>query len=102
MWREVLTLFVGVWLLIFASLDFESDVIDVSLTVYTGLVVLAIGLWGVWRIRQAAKQKRAQEAGKRVDLKAEPEATGVTLESKLPPDYRGLSRERDPTDLNRP
>lgn len=99
MWREIIFILVGIWLVVFAFLNIEPDSADVALTVWTGLVVLALGIWGVMRIQRAERQRREAEAGERVGITAPPENTRVIFENEPPAGYRGFSRERDPTDL---
>lgn len=103
MWRDLIIILLGLWLLVFAFLDFESDAVDVSLTVYTGLLVLALGIWNIVSARRTRAQAERTDAEKaRADFKAPPEPRYMELQAERDAhqDFRGLSKEEDPTRIS--
>lgn len=103
MWRDFIIALLGLWLFVFAFLDFESDTVDVSLTVYTGLLVLALGIWNIFGARRKLRRVEEAEAAKaRKDFQAPPEQRYVEMQADRDArlNFRGLPREEDPTKID--
>lgn len=101
MLRDGLVILLGVWLVIFAFLEFESDEVDVAITAYTGLLVLALGVWGLWCERRMARDLREREASPASGIQANPTLIGASdtePDDDPPPGFRGAPR--DPTDIS--
>ncbi|MDP3727278.1 MAG: hypothetical protein Q8R35_01410 [bacterium] len=102
MWRDFIIALLGIWLFIFAFLEFESDTVDVSLTVYTGLLVFLLGIWNILATRRRMRAEWAAEARTRENFQAPPEPKYVELQSDRDArrEFRGLSKEKDPTEID--
>ncbi len=97
--REIAISAIGLWLLVLAFFGPDESKSDIALTTATGVAVLALGLWGIWNVRREVGRKLEAEMAKQVNIKAEPEFTGVTLEKGPSSGYRGFTSERDPTNF---